>query len=132
MSDKSTVSRGFNSLMDEFVEDVITVLPENNEIRAAKASLGTIRKMNPMAVIRLWHKYVYVPYSELITKGDISFFFDKDYGHDLRNMPNAEKIITAIDNIRGPVKSMDSENQKCAMSYIQKLSKLSFVYSQLK
>ena len=129
MTDKSTVLRAFNKHFFEFIDDIITILPDEPEIVKAKVSFENIKKMNPTLICKTWFKVVYSPYKEVIDQGDISFFFEKDYASDLSNVPNAAEIMSIIDKIRMPIKSMDEVNRRHCTKYIQNLSKLSSVHN---
>jgi hypothetical protein len=128
MTDKSTISRTFNTHFFEFLDDIISIFPENSEISTARSSFEMIKKANPSAIIKVWHSYVYSPYKEVINSGNIDFFFDKDYGSDLSNLSNSNEIMKIIDKIRGPIKSMGDANRAISAKYIQNLSKLSVLY----
>jgi hypothetical protein len=128
MTDKSTLSRTFNSHFFEFLDDILTIFPENSEIKTARSSFEMIKKANPSAIIKVWFSYVYTPYRDVIESGNIEFFFEKDYGNDLSNLSNSNEIMKIIDKIRGPIKSMGKPNQDISMKYIQNLSKLSVLY----
>jgi len=131
MTDKSTISRAFNTHLLEFLDDIIRIYPENQDIIKAKTSFETIKKANPSLIIKAWYQKVYMPYQDVIDNGDISFFFDKDYSQDLQSVSNAGDIMKMIDKIREPVREMDSSNKDHCMTYIQNLSKLSAVYSSM-
>lgn len=131
MTDKSTISRAFNTHLLEFLDDIIRIYPENQDMVKAKASFETIKKANPSLIIKAWYQKVYIPYQEVIDNGDISFFFDKDYSQDLQSVSNAGDIMKMIDKIREPVRQMDAANKDHCMTYIQNLSKLSTVYSSM-
>ena len=127
-SQSSTILTAFNDHFIDFVNDIINVFPEDVDILAAKNSFLLIRKANPKMIIKIWHTYVVEKYQDVIDKGDISFFIDKDYASDLTNTENSDKIIEAINRLRNPVKLMTEENQKKTMKYIQNLKKLSTIY----
>lgn len=131
MSDKSTISRAFNKHFFEFLDDVMRILPNDPELSKAVASFETIKKMNPTILVKSWYTHVYGPYKEVIDKGDITFFFDKDYNKDLNGVSKADEIIALIDKIRMPIKSMDDTNKEHCTKYIQNLSKLSAVYTSM-
>jgi hypothetical protein len=131
MSDKSTVLKGFNNLLFEFLDDIIKIFPGNVELRDVKTAFEFFKKANPTSIIKVWHRYVYEPYKDVIEKGDLSFFCDKDYSSDLCNMSNADNIMNAIDKFRGPLKEMDVTNKEIAIKYAKNLCTLSNVYSQL-
>ena len=121
MSNLTTV---FNDHFSEFINDIQSVFPEDSDILTAKNALGAIRKANPKLLVKIWTKYIAEPYQQQIASGDINFFINKDYSQDLTRHENAEKIMEAIDRLRGPVKQMTPDNQAKTMKYIQNLTKL--------
>jgi hypothetical protein len=127
----STILTAFNDHFMEFVNDIISVFPDDPDILSAKNSFTLIRKANPKMIIKIWHKYVVEKYEEVIDSGDISFFITKDYKDDLTNAENSEKITEAIDRLRNPVKLMMPEDQQKVMKYIQNLKKLSTIYQTI-
>ena len=128
MTDKSTLMRAFNKHFFDFLDDIITIFPENKDIVIAKTSFDTIKRANPSAILKAWFTYVYSPYKDVIDNGNITFFFEKDYGGDLANLSNSNDIMKMIDKIREPIRSMSDLNKEHSMKYIQNLSKLSMIY----
>lgn len=131
MTDKSSILRAFNTHLFDFIDDLISIFPENNDLVVSKSSFDTIKRANPTAIIKSWVKFVYIPYKDVIDNNDISFFFDKDYSNDLSHLPNANKIMDIIDTFRKPVKEMTDNNKEHTMKYIQNLSKLSMLYNEM-
>lgn len=131
MADKTTLLRAFNNHFFEFIDDIIHIFPNKHELNVSKTSFETIKKANPTAIIKAWKIYVYDPYSDAIEKGDITFFFEKDYSSDLQGMHNAKNIMQTIDTFREPVKEMGESNKQHTMKYIKNLSKLANMYSDL-
>jgi len=115
----------FNNHFEEFIGDIQAVFPEDPDILTAKNALATMRKANPKLLSKIWVAYVVNPYAAQIEAGDISFFIDKDYSSDVSKSDNSEKIMEAIDRLRGPIKQMSPDNQEKTMKYIQNLTKLS-------
>jgi hypothetical protein len=131
MTDKSSILRAFNTHFFDFIEDLLGIFPNNNDLVVAKTSFDTIKKANPTAIIKAWLKFVYHPYKDVIDNGDISFFFDKDYSDDLSTVSNANKILNIIDTLREPIKEMGDANKEHTTKYIQNLSKLSMMYNDM-
>ena len=129
MSDKSSILRAFNAHFFDFIDDLISIFPNNNDLSLAKTTFDTIKKANPSAIVKAWLKFVYLPYENVINAGDISFFFDKDYSEDLLNVSNSNKILNIIDTFRTPIKEMGDVNKEHTTKYIQNLSKLSIMYN---
>ena len=127
----ATILTAFNDHFMEFVNDIHSVVPENTDILAAKNSFALIRKANPKMIIKIWQSYVVNKYNDKIDAGNISFFVNKDYGDDLTNADNSDKIVEAIDRLRSPIKLMSTADQTKTMKYIQNLKKLSNMYHSL-
>lgn len=130
-SDKSTILHTFNSNFFEFINDISSLFPENADIIMAKKAFEMAKKANPTIIIKIWFSSIQQPYSSIIESGDISFFYDKDYANDLGGLTNSNEILKIIDTLRQPIKSMSDTNKQHSMNYIQILSTLSLVYSQL-
>ena len=130
MSDKSTLLKTFNVQFFEFLTDVTTIFPDNADIINAKKSFETIKRLNPTAIIKVWYNYVFVPYNDVISTGDLSFFLNKDYQEDLSVLSNSNDILKIIDTLRTQLKNMGEVNQNHSMKYIQILTKLSELYNQ--
>jgi hypothetical protein len=128
MADKSTVLKAFNTLFFDFIEDILTIFPENEDIKVSKEFFTTVKRANPTALLKAWNTYVYTPYAGIIDSGNIDFFFNKNYEDDLTILSNAKDIMKAIDTIREPVRNMSEINKAHSMKYIQKLSTLSTMY----
>ena len=127
-----TLLTAFNDHFMEFVNDIHEVFPDDVDILSAKNSFSMVRKMNPKLLIKSWDSLVVGKYQSAIEAGDLSFFMNKDYTNDLQdvpNNPNAERIVSAIDRLRTPIKSMSSDNQAKIMKYIQNLTKISNLYN---
>jgi hypothetical protein len=129
--DKSTILKSFNTLFFSFLDEIILIFPENQDIKAARSSFDTIRRANPTSIAKAWYLYVYKPYESVIESGNISFFFDKDYSTDLQTLSNSSIIMETIDKMRDPIKNMGPENLAHSTKYIQNLCKLSTIYCSL-
>lgn len=126
--DKSTILKAFNDHFVEFVEDIASVFPNNRDVATTKNALLTIRKANPKLILQCWQEYVAIPYAKKIDDGDMSFFIEKDYTNDLRDMDGNDAIMQKIDRLRGQVRDMCEDDQKKSMTYVQNLTKLSNLY----
>ena len=131
-SQAQTLLSAFNDHFIEFVNDIISVFPDDPDILTAKNSFIFFRKTNPRLVIQIWNKYVVGKYKDIIDSGDIRFFIDKDYSLDLENSEYSGKIMEAINRLRNPVKLMTKDNQIKTMKYIQNLTKISSLYLEMK
>lgn len=128
--DKSAILKTFNTHFFDFIDEIVRILPDNQEVQIARTSFDTIRRANPTAIAKAWYLFVYKPYEKVFENGNISFFFDKDYSSDLQSLHNSSRILEMIDKIRDPIKNMGPENLAHSTKYIQNLCKLSILYSQ--
>jgi hypothetical protein len=131
MSSNSTILTAFNDHFIEFLNDIITVFPDDTDILSSKNSVMLIRKANPRLIIQIWNSYVVGKYKDVIDAGNIDFFINKDYSTDLANADNSSKIVEVIDRLRNPVKMMKPEDQAKTMKYMQNLTKLSTLYASM-
>ncbi len=122
---KSFIVKGFNKHFDEFIEDVQSVFPEDDEVKTMKNLLYLFKKTNPRLILEYWNAYISIPYKEPIENGDISFFVNKDYSADVTM---TDGISSFIERLRGYVKNMTAENQSKSMKYIQNLCNLTKLY----
>jgi hypothetical protein len=131
-SEKSFIVKTFNDHFFEFFEDVLKILPDNMHIKTALRSFKTVSDLNKSILIKCWHKFVYMKYTDVINTGDITFFFEKDYSTDISHLSNSNNIMDIIDTIRQPVKDACENplNKQHVTTYIQNLSKLSIVYME--
>ena len=119
-ANKSIIIKGFNKHFEEFIQDVQSIFPEDDEVKTMKNLLFLFKKTNPRLILEYWNTYISVPYQEPIENGDISFFINKDYSADVTM---TDSISSFIERLRGYVKNMTEENQKKSMKYIQRLKK---------
>lgn len=126
---KTTYSKAFQTLLSDFLKDIVHIFPEDKNIKVAKTSIETIQKANPAIVIRTWNKYITAKYGDVIEQGNLQYFIEKDYSEDLQKLQNSSDIVKAIDMLRTPIKNMSDTNQQHTLEYLQKLCKLSAAYA---
>jgi len=128
-SDKSIVMKAFLNQFTDFLDDVQSVFPDDADIDSARTALLLMKKTNPRILMNAWVTCIVQPYHVQIEQGDIRFFLDKDYTHDLEYMGNA--VMQKVDTLRGPVREMGAENQAKTMKYIQNLTKLAKLHGEM-
>jgi hypothetical protein len=79
----TNILQAFNDHFFEFINDVETVFPMDQDILVAKNSLIAIRKANPKMIIKIWSQFVVGKYKNEIENGDLDFFINKDYSGDV-------------------------------------------------
>lgn len=130
-SDKSIIIRAFNKLFFDFIDDIISVYPDNVDMLTARESFNTFKKLNPTSIVKVWFSGIYSKYKTQIDAGDIMFFMDKDYSADLTTVKNLQNVLEMINNVREPIKNMSVQSKDHVTKYIQDLSKLSVAYATL-
>lgn len=128
MSNSNTLLTAFNDHFMDFITDIQNIFPDDYDILVAKNALTTIKKANPKLIVKIWDTYVVGKYKSEINLGDIDFFINKDYSHDLTSTNSSNKINGLIDKFREPIKNMSQADKDKSMKYIQNLTKLSELY----
>lgn len=123
-----SIVKAFNNHFQELLEDILSVFPDNKQIKKAKMGLEMLQKANPKLILLFWREKVYNKYRTEIDNGDIDFFLNKDYKDDIVDDQYNNEINQSIDKLREPVKNMGLDNQNKVMKYLQNLSKLSLLY----
>ena len=128
--DKSTILKAFNSQLEEFLEDIEILFPENKDIRTTKTGLMMMRKANPKKMVSVWYRYICIKYEDEIEKENLEYFLTKDYSTDLKMEDGAaSKVMDSIDKLRAPLRELDPENTKKCIQYLKNLNQLSKIYS---
>ena len=121
----SSVLKAFNNHLLEFIEDVIRIFPENLDIKTGKTFIEGVKRVNPKKIITYWRDNILKLYETEITKGDITFFINKDYKNDIGTETQSLKVL---EDIRNLVRNTSQENKDKAMKYIQNLTKICKLY----
>jgi len=130
MGDKSTVLKTFNIQFFSFLDDIIKVFPDKDDLKIGKKSFETIKRANPTIIIKIWFSQVYSVYKESIDNGDVEYFIQKDYQADLQGLANNGEVLRIINTLREPIGEMDDLNKQHTVKYLQILSKLSELYNK--
>ena len=132
----------FAERLEDFVKEMIEVIPSNPDIRSFRKAIKASRMMQPRVLVEVWHKHVTEPYAHKIFQGDFNYFLDKDYRDDIQtgmkttgNDTNVEEveastnsIIQSIQSLRAQIRDLDEQNLECTMQHIQNLCQLSNIY----
>ena len=124
----SSILKAFNKHLLDFISDIISVFPENRDLKVTKTALHTWKRVNPKSVLEIWKICITDKYKDQIEKGDYGFFMNKNYKEDISGCDNSSDILTAIEQLRNPISLMSKDNQEKAIKYIQNLTKLSILY----
>ena len=111
-SNKSSYLKLFNNHLNEFIDDVLTIFPNDLDLQTSATIIKGIRKINPRMTINSWNQWVTVKYRREIEMGNLQFFEDKDYKNDLKGSQEEQKILNTIERIRNDVKQCGEDNKK--------------------
>tara|TARA_Y100000389_G_C16958434_1_gene269873 strand:+ start:44 stop:421 length:378 start_codon:yes stop_codon:yes gene_type:complete len=124
----SNLLKVFNNHLVEFLDDVITIFPENTDIQTGRTFIVGIKKVNPRKIIETWKEYINDKYIDEINKGDWDFFINKDYTQDLQY--TSSNVVNIINDVKIQLRDTSSENKKKALKYVQNLCKICNLYYQ--
>lgn len=124
--DKKTILRAFNTHFLEFGDDLITIFPNDYDLKTAYTFIEGLKKVNPKIIIDIWNSWILEHYKIEINNGDFSFFENKDYSYDLGE--NNSRLLNAVENFKNKCSQLDNKNKNKSMKYVQNLSKLCEIY----
>jgi hypothetical protein len=126
--DKSTILKIFNEHFVEFIEDIVSIFPDENDLILAKNYLLLIKKTNPKLMINIFYHNIFLKYNDKFEQNDMDYFIEKDYHDDFTKNEYSVKIIESIDHLRSSIKNMNEHNKIKTIKYLQNLCKLSDSY----
>jgi hypothetical protein len=127
--DKTTLLKAFNGQIEEFLEDIVILFPENRDIKTSKTALVMMKQANPKMLLSVWYRYIYLKYADKIEEENITYFLEKDYTEDVAKLENSgSSVIESINKLKGPLKELDEENTAKCLQYLKNLNNLSNMY----
>ena len=129
----SIFMKTFNDQFFEFCDDIYRVFPDEITIPQTKNLAMMVKKANPKLLISIWHRYISLPYEEIMLKETMdeceAFLMAKDYSHDVRNLgKNADLTLNTINMMRERIKKMNTKDKEMSMKYVTNMIKLSKLY----
>ena len=121
----------FNDHFIEFIDDVISVFPENVDLLAAKNGLIMLKRANPKLLISKFYLNFVAKFRPQIDAGDLDFFTKKDYNGEVKEYQLSDKISESIDKLREPIRIMGDSDKAKSVQYVQNLSKLAELYNSV-
>lgn len=130
MSNNSIFIKTFNDQFEEFLGDLCLLFPNDTEIETLANNIKRLRGVNPVISINAFKSYVTSKYREQILNNDLMFFINKDYESDLVNSNMTTRIMTKINELRGPIGDLPQDEQSKVMKYLNNLVKLTELYKK--
>ena len=126
--ERPLIMSAFKSQFKQFLDDLILVFPHDIDVRTGANALFLLIKANPLKLVEVWKNRI-VPYSTQINGGEINYFLEKKYDNDI-DMASKSSVLSVIERLRAPIRSLGAENKGKAMKYMQNLTKLAVLYYQ--
>ena len=132
----SQILKTFLNQFNEFLEDILRIFPDDEDLITAKVYFDGIRKINPKLIINYWKFLIANKYHDEVENENIDFFIEKDYVNDIEDIATKRSwegdysyINDKITVIRDSVRKQDDNNKKITMKYIINLTRLSKLYN---
>lgn len=130
MASNSVIIKTFNDQFEQFLDELCEIFPNDTEIATLNLNIKRVRHANPTISIKAFKSYVTAKYREQIFANDLNFFLDKDYTSDLVNTNMTNRIMSKINELRGPIGKLPSEDQAKVMKYLINFVKLTDLYNK--
>ena len=130
MASNAQILKTFGKQIEEFMEDMLVIFPNDNVILRGKMYFEMMKKANPRFIIRVWKNRIAAKYGQHIADGKFDIFVTMDLSEDIIDNPadNKEEVVTHLQNMLGSILKMDEDNKNKAFKYIQNITKLSEMY----
>lgn len=115
----------FNSKLREFISDLISVYPADEDLKKFKTSINMLLVMSDNQIIKLYNEFVYTKYKTQILSKDEEFFMKHDYKDEMENTEESYEFTEKlIDKIKSYWSTMSDDNKKVVWTYFTLLTKL--------
>ena len=130
MASNAQILKTFGKQIEEFVEDMLVIFPNDNVILRGKMYFEMMKKANPRFIIRIWKNRIAAKYGQHIANGEFDIFITMDLSEDIIDNPadNKEEVVTHLQNMLCSILKMDEANKNKAIKYVQNITKLSEMY----
>jgi len=130
MASNAQILKTFGKQIEEFMEDMLVIFPNDNVILRGKMYFEMMKKANPRFIIRVWKNRIASKYGEQIANGEFDIFITMDLSEDIVDNPadNKEEVVTHLQNMLSSILKMDEDNKNKAIKYVQNITKLSEMY----
>ncbi len=124
---QKTLKQLFCTQLIEFMDDIISIFPNNLDLKTGKTFIVGLTKVSKKKLIGIWKTSVVDVYEEAILKGDKEYFINKDYSEDLGEV-GTDKMMSVIEDVRALMRKTSDKNKEKAMKYLQNLTKICKLY----
>ena len=134
----SQVIKAFMTHLNEFMEDMLHVYPDNKDILRGKMYFDTIRKAAPGKMVKAWKTHIAAPYDdvlEIIDETTMDKILNKNFNKELNmakdhmDVKDAGALFERMKDLLKIVKDENVGNSIKALTYVRNLCKISKLYN---
>ena len=129
---KSVLVKVFSEQVEELYLDMLKVYPNHLNIKTGLTIVQQLKRFNPKLMLRSYNESVNQPYYDVIVKGDLEFFMNKNYVEDCKrtgmDISEAKTQADWIETIKDLARGLEEENQKKLIKYFQNFSRICKMY----
>lgn len=133
---KQQIFRCFINTYFEFLDFIHQHIgKDNKDFKNFYKKNKLLRKANVKFFIKKWYETISIPYGKEIMNGNIDYFVNKNYDHEITMSGNVGKelsIQTYIDHMKNAYHNVDQEITNKILNYIQQCTKMSVLYYNVK
>jgi len=107
---------------------MVTVFPEDGDIKTAKFIHNNISSFSPSLPIKLWYSNIYINYYNDLEKGGFDSLFTKNFEEVVNTYDDANSILEIINIIKKLALTLSSSNKDKIYKYMINLCKISKIY----
>tara|TARA_Y100000389_G_scaffold12851_1_gene11514 strand:- start:78 stop:512 length:435 start_codon:yes stop_codon:yes gene_type:complete len=125
----------FVNQLTGFIDDLLIIIPNNEGIMSANKYVSTLSLVNPKLLLTMWYDSVTKKYATQIKEGDLEFALNKDYTDDIshkteNDSDSSASILVLIENLKQATKTLDDDQKKTIVKYLQNITQLTQLYHQ--
>ena len=124
---QKTLKELFCTQLLEFMDDILTIFPNNLDLKTGKTFIVGLTKVSKRKLIGIWKTSVVDIYEEAIMRGDKEYFINKDYSEDLGE-GGTDRMMAVIEDVRALIRNTSDDNKDKAIKYLQNLTKICKLY----
>jgi hypothetical protein len=117
-----SICKAFNNILINFIEDCISVFPEEPDFKIYKTGALLLKQYNPKKMPSVFKIYSKSYKTQIINK-DETFFLNKEFS-EVNNLQNEEEIVQLIGKIRKYWNTLSNKNKTTIWEYLNILLKL--------
>lgn len=116
-----TYLTAFVTQMDNFINDIILICPQDNDFKVFKNGIFLLKKTNPKKIAEIFKNYI-TQYRKKIVDKDEAFFLNNEYSE--LDISNEENFTVTMNKLKSYWKDLSDTNKDKVWQYFQVLLKL--------